>query len=109
MNNIMLKKDLTAEQLAIVQSEYGKKEKSKLTMYILWWFTGVLGGHRYYLGDIGYAIGMTLTLGGLGIWALIDVFLIGSRREKINDRIENEIIQNVKIYTEEKDNKALQA
>lgn len=105
MNNIMMKKGLTSEQLAIVQSEYNKKEKSKLTMYLLWWFTGVLGGHRYYLGDIGYAIAMTLTLGGLGFWALIDVFFIGSRRDEINEQLENEIIQNVKIYTKEDNTK----
>lgn len=96
MNNLLLKKDLTAEQLAMVQSELDKKKKSKGIMYALWFFTGGVGGHRYYLGDILYAIGMTVTLGGLGVWALIDVFLIGKRLEKKTEELEYEIIQQVK-------------
>lgn len=96
MNNLLMKKDLTAEQLAMVQSEVEAKGKSKGIMYLLWWFTGILGGHRYYLGDIGMGIGMTLTLGGLGFWALIDVFFIGKRLEKKNSDLEMSVIQQVK-------------
>lgn len=99
MDNLLLKKDLTAEQLAMVESEVQRKQKSKAVMYLLWWFTGGLGGHRYYLGDIGYAIGMTLTLGGLGFWALIDVFFIGKRLENKTAALEYEIIQKVKTIS----------
>lgn len=99
MDNLLLKKDLTAEQLAMVESEVQRKQKSKAVMYLLWWFTGGLGGHRYYLGDIGYAIGMTLTLGGLGFWALIDVFFIGKRLENKTAALEYEIIQKVKAFS----------
>lgn len=42
------------------------------------------------------AIAMTLTLGGLGIWAFIDVFMIGGAIEKKNEEIEFEAIQLVK-------------
>lgn len=99
MDNLLLKKDLSAEQLAMVESEVQRKQKSKAVMYLLWWFTGGLGGHRYYLGDIGYAIGMTLTLGGLGFWALIDVFFIGKRLENKTAALEYEIIQKVKAFS----------
>ncbi|PWZ99431.1 TM2 domain-containing protein, partial [Staphylococcus pseudintermedius] len=51
-----------------------------------------IGGHRYYLGDIGYAIAMTFTLGGLGFWSLIDAFLISGRLRKKNEEIERDII-----------------
>ncbi|MCM2674654.1 TM2 domain-containing protein [Alkalicoccobacillus plakortidis] len=102
MNNVLLKRDLTGEQLSIVQSELDKKSKSKVIMYLLWWFTGGVGGHRYYLGDVGYAIGMTLTLGGFGFWALIDVFFIGKRLEKKTEILERDIIENVKNYTTSK-------
>ncbi|MGM7634214.1 TM2 domain-containing protein [Bacillus sp. Hm123] len=97
-NNMLLKRDLTAEQLAIVHSELEKKKKSNIVMYVLWWFTGIVGGHRYYLGDIGYAIGMTLTFGGLGIWALFDVFFIGKRLEKKTEQLETDIIKSVLVY-----------
>lgn len=96
MDNLLLKKDLTAEQLAMVGSEVERKKKDKLIMYLLWFFTGGIGGHRYYLGDIGYAIAMTFTIGGLGVWAIIDVFLIGKRLETKTAELEREAIMKVK-------------
>lgn len=97
MDNLALKRELTAEQLQMVESELERRKKDKLIMYLLWFFTGGIGGHRYYLGDIGYAIGMTLTLGGLGLWTLIDVFLIGKRLEVKTAQLEREIIEKVKV------------
>lgn len=99
MNNMLLKKDLTAEQLSIVQSELEKKKKNNIIMYVLWWFTGVVGGHRFYLGDIGYGLGMLFTLGGFGVWTIIDVFIIGKRLETKTNQLENEIINDVLAYT----------
>ncbi|MDC7783916.1 TM2 domain-containing protein [Priestia megaterium] len=96
MNNLLAKKDLSAEQLSMVQSEVSKQGKSKGIAYALWFFLGGLGGHRYYAGNIGMAIAMTLTLGGLGIWSLIDVFMIGGAIEKKNEEIEFKAIQLVK-------------
>jgi len=99
MSNLLEKKDLSAEQLSMVQSEFDEKKKTSGIMFLLWWFTGGIGGHRYYLGDIGYAIGMTLTLGGLGVWTIIDVFFISKRLNEKNKQAERGIIQNVKAYT----------
>ncbi|MBE9557574.1 MAG: zinc ribbon domain-containing protein [Proteobacteria bacterium] len=39
-------------------------------------FLGALGVHRFYVGKIGTGILMLLTLGGLGIWSLIDLVMI---------------------------------
>lgn len=99
MNNIMMKQNLTGEQLSMVQMEMTKKQKSKGVAYALWFFLGGLGGHRYYSGDIGRAIAMTITLGGLGLWSLIDVFFIGKRIEDKNDLLEMNIIQSVKSFS----------
>lgn len=95
MSNMLLKQNLSAQQLAIVQSELAKKAKSKTTAYIFWFFLGILGGHRYYVGDPGKGIAMTLTCGGFLFWAFFDVFLIGKRVEEINENIELELIQRV--------------
>ncbi len=99
-SNLFLKQNLTAQQLALVDSEMPKKAKSKTLAYIFWFFLGVLGGHRFYAGDVGRGILMAVTLGGLGIWAFIDVFFIGSRIEEKNDQIELAIIQRVTAQQE---------
>lgn len=40
-------------------------------------------------------IAMTLTFGGVGIWALLDVFFIGKAIERKNEEIELEAITMV--------------
>jgi TM2 domain-containing membrane protein YozV len=39
-------------------------------------FLGGLGVHRFYVGKIGTGILQLVTLGGLGIWVLIDLIMI---------------------------------
>jgi hypothetical protein len=40
------------------------------------WLVGTLGIHRFMMGDTNNGILMLLTLGGCGIWALIDLISI---------------------------------
>jgi TM2 domain-containing membrane protein YozV len=58
--------------------------KSRLAAVLLCFLLGVFGAHRFYVGKIGTGILMLITVGGLGIWALIDLILIiiGSFRDK---------------------------
>ena len=51
-------------------------------------FCGGFGIDRFYIGDTGLGIGKLITCGGLGIWAIIDWFLIiGATREKNLERL----------------------
>lgn len=43
---------------------------------LLCFFLGMFGIHRFYVGKIGTGILMLLTLGGLGIWTMIDFIII---------------------------------
>lgn len=96
------KGDLTSQELSILQMELEKRGKNKMVMYLLWLFTGGIGGHRFYLGDIGYAVGMLLAnWATCGIWSLIDVFLIGKRLETLNAEVEQQIINEIKANRRE--------
>ena len=68
-----------------------KHKKSKgpkrdyLTALLLSIFLGYLGIDRFYMGYIGLGILKLLTLGGCGIWALIDIILIATKNLKDAD------------------------
>ncbi len=51
-------------------------DKKMVTACLLCFFIGGLGIHRFYVGKTGTGILMILTLGGLGIWIIIDLVMI---------------------------------
>jgi TM2 domain-containing membrane protein YozV len=63
--------------------------RSRLVALLLCIFLGPFGAHRFYVGKIGTGVLMLLTIGGLGIWALIDHILIatGTLRDKEGRRV----------------------
>lgn len=97
MDNLMMKSQMNGQQLAMVQSEFDKRKKNKLIMYLCWWFGCIFSLQRFYLGDVGMAFAIML-IGPctLFIWNIIDGFVIGGRLEKVNNRIELEIMTKVK-------------
>jgi hypothetical protein len=69
------------------------------TAYLFFLF---FGAHYIYLGQIGKQILFWITLGGLGFWALIDLFTIGSKIDKANAPILKKISD---IERDERDEK----
>jgi TM2 domain-containing membrane protein YozV len=51
-------------------------QKSWVVTLLLCLFLGGLGIHRFYVGKVGTGILQFLTLGGLGLWALVDLIVI---------------------------------
>lgn len=83
---------LSTEEKILIEHRLANEKKSTLVAYLLWLFLGYLGGHRFYCGKASSGIGQLamfflgvmlaaagvglLILGALGIWVLVDAFLI---------------------------------
>lgn len=69
--NVGMKEELSSEQLSIVQSEMQRKQKNVAVAFILWFFLGWAGAHRFYTDRIGSGIAML----GLNICGVICYFI----------------------------------
>ena len=69
------------------------KVKSTGTAYLFFFF---LGAHYAYLGNWGIQILYWITLGGIGIWALIDLFTMSGKVDSHNALIFQKIEEMVK-------------
>jgi TM2 domain len=77
----------------IFQSQYGSEKKDRGTAIILALFLY----DRIWLGDVGLGIMKLITLGGCGIWGLVDLFTAGSRADDYNRRKAQEIVQALSL------------
>jgi len=75
---IVLKKlpDAQGNPLRLTQSVQPVGDKDWSTAMLLSLFLGLLGVDRFYLGYTGLGILKLATLGGCGIWKLVDIVLV---------------------------------
>ena len=66
------------------QNSEPKKVQSKMTMALVCWILGTWGVHRYMMGYSNWWL-MLITLGGCGIWTLIDFIKIITGGMKMAD------------------------
>ena len=95
MDAIARKTALSDRELQILSTELQKKVRSTGTAYLLWFFTGLLGGHQFYLGRWGWGIAYLCSLGIFGIGCLIDLFTLSAQVRRANERIESDIIHQI--------------
>lgn len=82
---------------------YDANKKSTTTAFLLWFFLGMFGAHRFYLDRSGSgAAQLLLTIGswllmivfigfftliGVGLWVLVDAFMISDWVREYNNRL----------------------
>lgn len=70
----------------LVQTQNFKDPTTSLIISLL---GGGLGIDRFFIGDTGLGVGKLLTCGGLGIWSIVDWFLImDATREKNIEKLQ---------------------
>lgn len=101
---------LTNEEKLVVNSEVQKQGKSFGVAFALAFFLGTIGVHRFYLGKMGsgifqliltvlgyltavFLIGF-LFLGIVGVWVVIDWFLVGKLVNEYNKDLEEQLAKN---------------
>lgn len=88
---------------AALMMQYDANKKSVAVAYLLWFFLGMLGAHRFYLGETGTgaailsitlisAVLMVVMIGLVtilisGVWVFVDLFLIPGIARRHNQRL----------------------
>jgi len=63
----------------------GMSTRTQSTTFLLSYFGGSFGIDRFYLGQTALGVVKLITCGGFGVWALIDVVLIGMGKMRDNE------------------------
>ncbi|OLF81641.1 hypothetical protein AWH62_00795 [Maricaulis sp. W15] len=82
---------MTPEQYMMIDTRVAAESKSLGTAFLLWFFLGVFGGHRFYLGRPGTALLMILAwlmfaVPGF-IWWVVDAFLMSGMIKSDNNKL----------------------
>lgn len=100
-NNMVLKSQLDTKELLLLESEVKNRGKSMIVAYILWYFLGLFGGHRFYMGRTGSAVAqliISITIIGMfitSIWWIVDAFLTHKWVNEYNGIIESQILSEI--------------
>lgn len=104
---------LSTQEQILIEQRVTNEAKSVGAAYLLWFFLGTLGAHRFYLGRTGSAVAQLILcvvgwlttfliigfalLTVLGIWWIVDAFLISAmiseQKEEIRQRLTDQALR----------------
>ncbi len=91
---MMLKAQLTQQQLLVFESEMHRYRKEPILAFLLAFFLGIFGAHHFYLGRNRPGIIMLcLSLSVIGLlvsfpWKIVNWFTVWSETTDVNDELE---------------------
>lgn len=104
---------LTTQDKMLIEQRVTNDAKSAGIAYALWFFTGYLGGHRFYLGKTGTAVAQLILfilgvltsllfvglilLAVVGIWVLVDAFLIPGMIRSDKDLLRSKLLTDAQM------------
>jgi Predicted membrane protein len=104
---------LTTEQQILIEQRVTNEAKSTGAAYLIWFFLGGLGVHRFYLGHTRSGTGLlVLTLAGVllsavgvgfvlllgtAIWVLVDAFLIPGMVAEHKNKVREGLIRSALV------------
>ena len=109
MSLVSAKASLTEREIAMLESEMRGRSKSTMVAFVLWFFLGMLGGHRFYLNRRGWIYLLVFIVGIvtavvlvglvmlfiLGIFVLVDAFRISGWVDATNRATESQVITEI--------------
>jgi TM2 domain-containing membrane protein YozV len=75
-DRVITQEEFDSQKEKLLDSSTKTNSIDCLALFLLTFFVGVLGVHRFYVGKIGTGVLMLITLGGLGVWFLVDLLLV---------------------------------
>ena len=78
---------------------YEQEEKSRVVMMVLWLVLGILGFHRFYIGDMKKGVLLLFTGGGFVIGWLIDFAFICPRVTEYNEELKKHLLEQAILRT----------
>lgn len=110
-SNMAMKSELDTRELLLLESEVKNRGKNMVVAYLLWYFLGYFGAHRFYMGQTGTAVTYLVLclvgiitaivfigffiLFGLFIWWIVDAFLLHQRVKDVNDDVERQVLMEI--------------
>lgn len=96
-----------------IEDQVEDRRKQTWIVWLLWFFTGLVGGHRFYMGKTGSGVAMAilsvvgwatswliiglLPLAIVFIWAFVDLFLISGWLREDKDKTRQAVERDLQL------------